>query len=88
MSDKFSEFKDTDGTVIYDVDEERALREKLMEEGILEVEEKRREIRSVEGIEESGTTIVYPTTQPTKDRRNLGIPRLYTRKVTFPTDFE
>ncbi len=26
--------------------------------------------------------------QPTKDRRNLGIPRLYTRKGTFPTDFE
>ncbi len=26
--------------------------------------------------------------QPTKNRRNLGIPRLYTRKGTFPIDFE
>ena len=30
----------------------------------------------------------YVVSQPTKDRRNLGIPRIYTRKGTFPTDFE
>ena len=56
ISDKYSEFRDNEGPVIYDVDEERAIRERLMDEGRWEEiqdDEKRRQTRTAEDVQVS-----------------------------------
>ncbi len=36
LSERYSEFRDSDGQVILDVDEERQLRQRLVEQGVME----------------------------------------------------
>ncbi len=36
LSERYSEFRDSDGQVILDVDEERQLRQRLVEQGVIE----------------------------------------------------
>ncbi len=58
MGEKYFEFADEDGSVVYDVDEERALMDRLREQGLEELpEDKKRQVRRTpEGISATGNS--------------------------------